>query len=150
MCPCGIVYSIKVNLRAESPRDFMDLLLSWKHIPNVVVYDFARGLVTHGNLRDPENVPFSPHEGRLLQPTDDNIRLAKEKKILINLPWLREKKEEPDLDGHPVTGSSEHYVLYDRLHEANTKDDRDQLRRIHLVPELAGHLNSQVAEQFFF
>ncbi|ROL50299.1 HMG domain-containing protein 3 [Anabarilius grahami] len=34
LCPHGVVYSIKFNLRAESPRDFADLLLSWKHIPN--------------------------------------------------------------------------------------------------------------------
>ncbi|XP_077083469.1 HMG domain-containing protein 3-like [Siphateles boraxobius] len=47
LCPHGIVYSIKFNLRAESPRDFADLLLSWKHFPNVCVYDFARGLATH-------------------------------------------------------------------------------------------------------
>ncbi|XP_049326712.1 uncharacterized protein LOC111188749 [Astyanax mexicanus] len=42
MCPCGIVYSIKHNIRAESPRDFADILLSWRHMPNVVIYDFAR------------------------------------------------------------------------------------------------------------
>ncbi len=39
LCPHGVVYSIKFNLRAESPRDFADLLLSWKHIPNVSIYD---------------------------------------------------------------------------------------------------------------
>ncbi|XP_039464218.1 uncharacterized protein LOC120437739 [Oreochromis aureus] len=37
LCPHGIVYSVKFNLRAESPRDFADLLLSWKHMPNVCV-----------------------------------------------------------------------------------------------------------------
>ncbi|XP_039472977.1 uncharacterized protein LOC120441713 isoform X1 [Oreochromis aureus] len=50
---------------------------------------------------------------------------------------------------HPVTGSSDHYVLYDRFHEGNTKDPKDILRRIQLVPELKGWLNSQVVEQFF-
>jgi len=69
MCPCGIVYSIKCNLRAESPRDFADLLLSWKHMPNVIIYDFARGLATHLNLRASEKVPISPFEGRLAEPT---------------------------------------------------------------------------------
>lgn len=37
MCPCGIVYSIKCNIRAESPRDFTDMLLSWKYMPNIVI-----------------------------------------------------------------------------------------------------------------
>ncbi|XP_076731234.1 uncharacterized protein LOC143413016 [Maylandia zebra] len=41
LCPHGIVYSVKFNLRAESPRDFADLLLSWKHMPNVCVYDLT-------------------------------------------------------------------------------------------------------------
>lgn len=109
MCSCGIVYSIKVNLCAESLRDFMDLLFSWKHMPYVVVYDFVRGLVTHGNLRDPENVPFSLHEGGLLQPTDENKRLAKEKRFWSIFHGFRERKW-----NHPVTGSDEHYALYDR------------------------------------
>lgn len=29
MCPCGVVYSLKFNMRAESPRDYVDILLSW-------------------------------------------------------------------------------------------------------------------------
>ncbi|XP_049337255.1 uncharacterized protein LOC103031382 [Astyanax mexicanus] len=149
MCPCGVVYSLKFNMRAESPRDYMDLLLSWKHMPNVTVYDFARGLATHGNLRYPAVLPFTPNEGRLLKPTEESIQLAKEGKIKVHLPWLKEKKKIPDDCGHPITGSADHYVLYDTLHESNTKDSKDVLRRIALVPELAGWMNSQVAEQLF-
>lgn len=149
MCPCGIVYSLKFNLRAESPRDYMDLLMSWQHIPNIVIYDFARGLATHGNIRFPTALPFSPHEGRLLNPTAENIQRAKEGRVTVTLPWLVKAKETPDINGHPLTGSSEHYVLYDKLHEGNTKDEKDVLRKIELVPELAGRINSQVVEQFF-
>ncbi|KAI7814046.1 hypothetical protein IRJ41_006925 [Triplophysa rosa] len=134
LCPHGVVYSIKFNLRAESPRDFTDLLLSWKHIPNVCVYDFARGLATHGNLRVPADVPFHPYEGRLAEPTAGNISLAKQGKLRVSLPWLFEKTDNLNTKGHPITGSSEHY---------------DILRRISLVPELRGWLNSQTAEQFF-
>ncbi|RXN15285.1 HMG domain-containing 3 isoform X2 [Labeo rohita] len=149
MCPCGIVYSIKCNLRAESPRDFADLLLSWKHMPNVIIYDFARGLATHMNLRESEKVPISPFEGRLAEPSQLNIELAKSGKLKVSLPWLNTKKAVPDINGHPVTGSSHHYVLYDRFHEANTKDIKDVLRKLTLVPQLAGKVNSQVAEQLF-
>ncbi|RXN03128.1 deoxynucleoside triphosphate triphosphohydrolase SAMHD1-like [Labeo rohita] len=109
MCPCGIVYSIKCNLRAESPRDFADLLLSWKHMPNVIIYDFARGLATHMNLRESEKVPISPFEGRLAEPSQLNIELAKSGKLKVSLPWLNTKKAVPDINGHPVTGSSHHY-----------------------------------------
>ncbi len=54
-----------------------------------------------------------------------------------------------DPDCHPVTGSAEHYALYDLFHENNTKDARDALRKIQIVPELAGWVNSQCAEQLF-
>ncbi|XP_057187756.1 uncharacterized protein carm1l isoform X1 [Triplophysa rosa] len=145
-CPCGVVYSIKFNIRAESPRDFAELLLSWKHFPNVTIYDFARGLATHTNLREPEILPFSPHEGRVSEPTPENIQLAKESKLIVNLPWLKVKQQEKDPTCHPLTGSSDHYALYDRFHEYNTKD---ALRRIHVVPELSGWLNTQTAEQLF-
>ncbi|XP_026058982.1 uncharacterized protein LOC113043684 [Carassius auratus] len=149
MCPCGIVYSIKCNIRAESPRDFADMLLSWKHMPNVIIYDFARGLATHMNLREPGSLPLKPFEGRLNPPTPDNIAKAKDGKLKVSLPWLNCKKNIPDPEGHRVTGSAEHYALYDRFHEDNTKDPRDVLRKLRTVPQLAGKVNSQVAEQLF-
>ncbi|XP_077093825.1 uncharacterized protein LOC143745597 isoform X1 [Siphateles boraxobius] len=150
MCPCGVVYSLKFLIRAESPRDYAGLLLSWKHLPNKCIYDFARGLVAHTNVtRAPDIVPFQPFEGRLLEPTTENISMAREGKIFSHLSWLREKKETPDENGHPITGSADHLVLYDTFHESNTKDPRDILRKISLVPELAGKINSQVVEQFF-
>lgn len=59
------------------------------------------------------------------------------------------KKNTSRCEWDPLTGSSEHYVLYDRFHENNTKDSCDKLRKIQLVPELAGRINSQCAEQLF-
>ncbi|XP_058639161.1 uncharacterized protein LOC131544754 isoform X2 [Onychostoma macrolepis] len=148
-CPCGVVYSLKFLIRAESPRDYADCLLSFKHFPNINIYDFARGLATHTNLREPERVPFRPYEGRLKEPTPENIKLAVEGKLKVNHLWLKEKKDNVDPDCHPVTGSAEHYALYDLFHEKNTKDARDALRKIQIVPELAGWVNSQCAEQLF-
>lgn len=148
LCPHGVAYSLKFNLRAESPRDFVDLLLSWQHLPNVTIYDFARGLAIHTNFRVPSSLPFQPHEGRLADSTTENSSKAKQGKLKVSLPWLIEKTN-LNSEGYPVTGSSEHYVLYDKLHESNTKDPKDVLRKISLVPELQGWLNSQIAEQFF-
>lgn len=144
-----MVYSVKFNLRAESPRDFADLLLSWKFFPNITIYDNAKGLVRHMNKRCPEDEPFGIHEGRLLDHTAENIRQAAEGKLQVSLPWLKHKKEPEEKGGHPVTGSSEHYCLSDVSHQHNSKDDGDVLRRIEIVPELAGRLNSQCAEQLF-
>ena len=69
MGQCSIVYSIKCNIRAESPRDFTDLLFSWKHMQNIAIYDFAHGLETHLNLGDPERIPFKPLQGRFKGPS---------------------------------------------------------------------------------
>ncbi|KAM6999989.1 uncharacterized protein LKV04_004959 [Tautogolabrus adspersus] len=150
MCPCGIVYSLKFNIGAESPRDFADMLLAWKHLPNVSVYDSAQGLVNHTNGREPGNLPFQPHEGRLAPPTPENVQAAKDGTLKIHLPWILEPNtENVEDDSHPCTKSSQHYVLCDKPDEGNSKDEKDILRRIDLVPELAGHLNSKVAKQFF-
>ncbi|XP_039594320.1 uncharacterized protein LOC120516601 isoform X2 [Polypterus senegalus] len=149
LCPCGIVYSLKFNMSAGSLGDYMDLLLSWLHLPNVTISDFASGLAAHGNLRNPTVTPFSPHEGRLLSPTDTNISLASAGNLKVNLRWLNIPKNPPDINGHPITGSCEHYVLYDALHKSNTKEPKDVLRQIILVPELAVGVNSQVVDQFF-
>ncbi|XP_016407530.1 uncharacterized protein LOC107739835 [Sinocyclocheilus rhinocerous] len=146
-CPCGVVYSLKFLIRAESPRDYADCLLSFKHFPNI--YDFARGLATYTYLRELECVPFRPYEERLKEPTPENIKLAVEGKLKVNLLWLKEKKDNVDPDCHPITGSAEHYALYDLFHEKNTKDARDALCNVQIVPELAGWVNSQCAEQLF-
>ncbi|KAI4823843.1 hypothetical protein KUCAC02_012398 [Chaenocephalus aceratus] len=94
MCPCGVVYSVKFNLRAESARDFTDMLLSWKHFPNVTVYDYARGLASHANCRQPLDPPFHPHEGRLLHPSPENIKLAAERKL--RLSQVSDSRGSPD------------------------------------------------------
>lgn len=46
-------------------------------------------------------------------------------------------------------GSREYYVLYDKFHQANTKDPQVVFRRIQIVPELQATINSQVSEQLF-
>lgn len=89
MSPCGIIYSIKCNLRAESPWDFTDMPLSWKHLPNIIIYDFSRGLATHTNLMNPTT--FTPFEGWLLNSTPENITKAKSGNLQVQLPWLTTK-----------------------------------------------------------
>lgn len=91
-CPCGVVYSVKFNIRAESPRDYADLLLSWKHVPNVTVYDYPRGLASHANHRSKKL--FHPFEGRLLHPSEENIKKASENDLEVSLPWLNHRKDQ--------------------------------------------------------
>ena len=47
-------------LRAESPRDYVDLLLSMKHQPNVIITDMPQMVAAHGNKRQPRMLaPFN-------------------------------------------------------------------------------------------
>ncbi|XP_062294316.1 uncharacterized protein LOC133999155 isoform X2 [Scomber scombrus] len=138
-CPHGIVYSLKFNLQTESPRDFADLLLSWKHFPNVCLYDSAHGLATHTNSRVPDKPPFHPHEGKPAAQTTKNLTKALHRKLKVSLPWLRQKFEHSEENGHPITGSSHRYAL----HQGNTKDPHDVLRRVNLVPELKDCINNK-------
>ena len=48
---------------------------------------------------------------------------------------------------HPITGSSHHLCLFDRLHEKNVKKEEEILRRVTFVHELNGILNTQREEQ---
>ena len=135
------MYSAKVLLR---PRDYADLLLSWAHMLNIVIYDFPSGLARHMNLRVPETMTFTPHEGRLAPPTTRTFNWQRK-----GLSKLTEKKNPPEENSHPLTGSSEHYALSDTIHEKKSKDLKNALRRVGLVPELSGQINTQVVEQFF-
>ncbi|XP_056892376.1 uncharacterized protein LOC130527698 [Takifugu flavidus] len=141
-CPCGIVYSLKFNLRTESPRDFVDLLLSWKHFPNVTVCDYAGALALHANRRQPGI--FGLFQGRLLDPTPQNIKQVSDGSVHVNLPWLKSPKMPSDTDGHPLTGCSQHLSL-----NGTSGAQMDLLRQLELVPELVGSVSSRRVEQLF-
>ncbi|XP_077406092.1 uncharacterized protein LOC144037980 isoform X2 [Vanacampus margaritifer] len=145
-CPCGVVYSVKFNLPAETPRDFADLLLSWKHFPNVSVCDDAEGLALHADRRQPGI--FNPFQGRLLDSTPENVKMASRGQVRVNVPWLRFPKLPADVDGHPVTGSSQHFALH-AFRQGRSKDQGEVLRKMELVPELAGVIPSRYAERLF-
>ena len=51
VCPHGFVYGLKFVLRAESPRDYFDILLSMKHQPTMRIIDMTHMVVAHGNKR---------------------------------------------------------------------------------------------------
>lgn len=108
MCSCRVLYSVKFNLRAKCPRDFVDMLLSWKHFPNITVSDYARWLTRHANCRQPMNPHSQSHEERLLHPSPEN---RKKEKFRVNLPWLKHRKEEEDKDYHLMTGSSDRLMF---------------------------------------
>ena len=81
-----MVYALKFVLHAEGPRDYVDLLLSMKHQPNIVIIDMAHMVAAHGNIRKPGM--FSPFEGRLAAATEANIQAAQQKRLKVDMSWL--------------------------------------------------------------
>ena len=149
-CPHGVIYALKFVLRAESPRDYIDLILSMAHQPNIVVSDMANMLVAHGQKRNREM--FNPHNGMVAEPTKENVQEALEGKLEVSLPLLNDNYVGGNDKGsttkvHPVTGSDKHLCLFDRLHERNAKKDEEALRRVRNIKELKGNLNTQKDEQ---
>ena len=78
-----VVHVLKFVLRAEGPRDYVDLLLSMKHQPNVVIIDMAHMVAAHGNIRKPGM--FAPFEG---WATAANIQEAQDGGLNVDMPWL--------------------------------------------------------------
>ena len=50
-CPHGVVYGSNWLLKAESPRDVVNILFSMKHPPNIIVSDMAPMVASHANKR---------------------------------------------------------------------------------------------------
>nr|XP_039264229.1 uncharacterized protein LOC120340044 [Styela clava] len=141
---------MKFVLRAESPRDFVDILLSMKHQPNITIIDMANMIVAHGNNR--KDGMFHPYNGMVVAPTEENISLAENGSLQVSLPWIivdRSGIKEDSSDSHPATGSSIRMCLYDTFHQTNVTKRHEILRRVRNIKELHGTINTQVVEQLF-
>ena len=163
-CLHGIVYYVKFLIRAESCRDYVDGLLSFKHIPNVVIVDMAHILARHANttrkadtLRlgkgDANGNLFFPFDGRIADHEDPAVLAdAIENKLKMSFPWMDPTNhlapgEVTEPLRHPVTGSGNRFCLFDRFHEGNTSLETEVLRRVTNIDELNGIVNTQVEEQ---
>ncbi len=155
-CPHGVVYAMKCLVRPESVRDHVDVLLSFKHLPNLTINDMPGMTARHGNFRLPGM--FAPFEGRFAEPCESNLQLLKEKKLEVSLPFLqaglspsinRSGEHAYTREQHPFTLSGDHYIAADGFHFKNIKTEADHLRNVKLVKEMRGQMNTLVAEQLF-
>ena len=150
-----VVYCLKFVLRGESPRDYADFLRSLKFPPSISICDIPDRLARHVNNTLPGF--FSPHDGMLFPVNDDNLLAAEQGLLKKSLPWVlddvassftksSDSKSQID-DIHPITGVIHRYCLFDRFHERNSSQRSSLLRRVTLVPELHGLINTGVEEQ---
>ena len=73
-CPHAIICALKFVLRAENPRDYVDLILSMAHQPNIIVSDMANMVVAHGNKR--ERNMLRPFNRMVAEATKSNVQEA--------------------------------------------------------------------------
>lgn len=151
------MYYLNFLFWTESARDHTDGLLSFKHFPTCYISDVAGQVARHTNNRT-NQLFFKTHDGRLCAPTSENINLAANKELHVDLQWVKnlrtplQLEEQPNSDRmtekHPITGTSERYSLYDRFHQKNQKRPEEKLRSLNICPTLRTEVNSSVAEQF--
>ncbi|KAM6943918.1 uncharacterized protein PEZ65_001841 [Lycodopsis pacificus] len=156
-CLHGVVYYLNILFWTESARDHTDGLLSFKHFPTCYISDVAGQVARHTNNRT-KQLFFQPYDGRLCATTSDNLKLAAEKDLRVDMQWVKNLRspfplqETPDSDRmaarHPITGTCERYSLYDRFHQKNQKRPEEKLRSLNICPTLRREVNSSVAEQF--
>jgi hypothetical protein len=120
-----------------------------KHQPNITIVDVANLVAAHGNRRKKEM--FCPHNGMLVDPTSENVERAKMHQLDISLDWLNSAHETANQQstGHPITGSNDHFCLFDRFHKSNPQKEREVLRRVTHVRQLNGLINTQRQEQLY-
>jgi hypothetical protein len=110
-CPHQVVYALKFLLRAEGPRDYVDILLSLKYQPSITLVDMAHIVTAHGNAHS--SGMFQPYEGRVTEGTSTNIKSAEQLQVAEDHSYNRTT--------HSVTGVFDRYCLFDKLHEGNPK-----------------------------
>ncbi|XP_077862074.1 uncharacterized protein LOC144343260, partial [Saccoglossus kowalevskii] len=125
-CPHKVVYALKFLIRAESPRDHVDLLMSFHKQPSVLIVDMAHMVARHGNSRKADL--FHPNEGRVAAVTPENIKLSNDGLLKVHLPWLNTKPQ-PLPEDHSLLGDDVHLCLYDVFHQSNTSKEEEVLRR---------------------
>ena len=144
-CPHGIVYVVKALLKHESPSDYVDILLSLKIPPAVIICDMPDRIARNLHRRAP--ALLRPHLGMLAAPTTVNIASAKEKKLKVRIPALSSSSHSIREDQSvPQSNSSAMYILYDNFHKSNSKRESEILRHVNHVEGLK-NLNTQVSEQ---
>ena len=74
MCSYHVTYYIKCLLYwAESPRDHVDALLSFKYQPTISINDMPYMVARHGNLCTYDKM-FFPYKDRVADPSFSNMR----------------------------------------------------------------------------
>ena len=126
MCPHGICVGFKVLYLHEGASDYVQFLRSWQHIPSISIVNFAHQVARHAEKQFPGMLP--PYGGKLADSSKPEIPQFIKSGGLISLDELWEHKVpamKSNPRDHPITKSSNKYLLFDRFHEVKSKNPLD-------------------------
>lgn len=155
-----VVYCLKFVLRGESPRDYADLLRSLKFPPSISISDIPDRLASHVNSTVPGF--FSPNLGRLFPATKENLASAELGILEKQLPWIHNEGTPSQTWSCQIwEGSGQRLWLLSPTSHSSlgpilpkwpfSREEffpkRALLRRVTLVPQLNGIVNTEAEEQ---
>ena len=163
VCPHNVVYYMKLLMRAEGRRDYLDFLVSIKQVPHLFIYDFVTGLRDHmvsslfnehsqwTGHRDLNAVEFNIRgTDGALYPDEERYRILADNNTLplVSIPALNMCQP---LERPPRNEVRELTLACDNLHIANIGDrfqsQRHSVRNIKEFRENQNMLNTIAAEQ---
>ena len=159
-CTHGFVYYLNFLKFKESARDYVDGILSFKRFPTVFICDIAGQVASHLSNRTESKYFQDDLLGRLERVTDENMEDAEGKTLEVEPDWIRllkvasAREKNVDLEDdrftarHPITNTSQRFILYDRFHQKNQTRREELLRSLDICPELRALINSSASEQF--
>ncbi|XP_060621411.2 HMG domain-containing protein 3 [Anolis sagrei] len=136
VCPHQVLCGSKYIVRAESPRDHVDLLVSSRHWPPVYVVDMATSVALCADSCYPELTAqmWGKNQGCFSDPM--------EPLKYVSCPELLDRHYNVDMSStehsvqHPVTKSASRRVVHTGMEQSNQNDPTGQHRSLSLCHEL--------------
>ena len=140
-CTHGIVYGLKILLKAESPNDYADLVLSMAHNPQILICDMPDRVARC--IHERNSSLLRPNFGMLVSPSASNLQLVNDGLLEVELDFLDDEYDET----HTGPGLNKMFVLFDESHKINTYKKSEQLRNVKLVTNFP-KINKEIYEGF--
>uniref|UniRef100_G1KRJ9 HMG-box containing 3 n=1 Tax=Anolis carolinensis TaxID=28377 RepID=G1KRJ9_ANOCA len=136
VCPHQVLCGSKYIVRAESPRDHVDLLVSSRHWPPVYVVDMATSVALCADTCYPELTAqmWGKNQGCFSDPMEP-LRY-------VSCPELLDRHYNVDMSStehsvqHPVTKSASRRVVHSGTEQSNQYDPTSRHRSLSLCREL--------------
>jgi len=118
-------YSVLVDIINIIRADYVDVLLSLKDPPRILICDCPDRIAA--NLKNRAPSLLGPNNGMICEPTDDNVRLAEAGKLRVHVPSIEIENDDED---------SRILICYDRFHQNNSSIKKELVRRVDFIENM--------------